>query len=140
MDGKNNTFTVASAKAAAKKGKLRDWAIQFLEGIGGNQTTADKIKEFEKEGTLEWTGPILFDLNKLTPMVSSEEGEEFYKPNWEKDSNAMKEAILGGWEPPPLISTDWEGQSNVLPDGNHRWKALQKAGLQKYWTIFFRKK
>jgi hypothetical protein len=48
----------------------------------------------------------------------------------------MVKSFKKGWDAPPLIVQYHEG-SLTLNDGNHRYEALRRCGIKRYWVIFW---
>ncbi|MFV1917716.1 MAG: hypothetical protein ACC618_04540 [Patescibacteria group bacterium] len=48
----------------------------------------------------------------------------------------LTECLKKGESFAPLIATDFWDDIH-LADGTHRFEALKKSGLSKYWTIFY---
>jgi hypothetical protein len=126
-------FTLETAIAAGKTNTLKEWLISYLEGHGNNQKLADALKE---NNAIDYSGPIEMELSPMRRIAgSAKEGLKWVDADWENNIQKMVDAIKSGWNPPPLILTDYWDPKYHLTDGNHRCEALMRAGYEKYWTI-----
>jgi hypothetical protein len=117
---------------AAQNGSIESWVHDFLLSEGKNTLLSAGLKKEKRY----WLGPLQVSLSRLDRVVGPEEGKEYHSvvENWEAKTDGMQESITSGWSPAPLIA---EYRSGVLSlrDGNHRMKALEKAGVESYWTL-----
>lgn len=126
-------FTLEGALEANVNGKLYDWTQDFLRSEGGNEKLADIV--VEKPASIQL---IEFPLSRLKRIMGPEENMKFPedKEVWGQRVNKLEEKIKEGIKLPPLIVTDfWDDLA--ISDGSHRYEALLRSGLDKYWTIFF---
>ena len=125
-----------SAIAAYKQSQLKDWVIKFLHNSpGSNRGLAKHIQDHPDTIFQE---PKIVKLFQLIPISGKpEDNRKFSDTQWDARIEIMANDIKAGWNPPPLIVTNYFGQENSLADGNHRWAALMKAGHNEYWAICF---
>jgi hypothetical protein len=128
----HNDFIPEAALLSFQKGRLKEWTIEYLEGIGGNQELADIYKKvpvawFIKE----------YPLKDLKRIVGPEEGMAYPedKEKWETRTNELVEKIKQGEQIPPLIVSDDSGELTIA-DGNHRYEALLRSEIEEYYCIF----
>lgn len=129
-----NTFTLEEALEAKRNNSLKQWVIDFLRGHGNNKKLANHIEEGENL----WIELIEFPLNKLRREMGPEEDNLAFsesKETWNKRVGALAKDIKGGYEPCPLIATDFWKDVH-LADGSHRHEALLLTGFDEYWTLF----
>jgi len=131
-----STYTLESAIEAGEAGTLRDWVIAFLEAEGNNLKLAQGLRINQ---TIRFFGPKEADLAPMKRMCGSPEEKLQYTDNdWDARVDAMVTAIQQGWNPPPIIISDYYDPEGNLTDGNHRHEALLRAGYTKYWTIYLK--
>ncbi len=127
-------FSVESALRASQNGALREWVIDFLQGPGGNIKFADGLIE---NLNIKFSGPVESELASMKRIAGpAHEGLRYVDNEWEENVEKMVDAIGAGWNPPPLIMSDYFEPGGSLSDGNHRCEALIRAGYKKYWTIY----
>jgi len=131
--------TAKSAIEYAGSNKLEEWVHEFLCGEGNNKKLSDALKIYKRE----YVGPKLMDLHLLTRCYGPEPEMECRIPeeNQEQTKNfganidkIAKRFKTGGWDMPPLLALDCNGKFEI-DDGNHRYEALKKLGIKKYWVI-----
>lgn len=127
-------FNVKEAIEYSSKGKIEEWVHFFLNSVGNNIPFSEGLKLQKRY----WLGPILYDLNKVSRCCGPEEDIKYHEPieNWENRVKKMEELIKKGWQMPPLIVNHDKGQLEIN-DGNHRHEALKRAGIKKFWIIFW---
>ncbi len=129
-----NEFTLEEAKKAKENNFLKQWVIDFLLAEGNNKHLS---KEIEDSNDV-WIELKKFPLAKLRrEMGPKEDGLKFSedKDIWMKRISNFIKDIKGGYEPCPLIATDFWGSID-LADGAHRHEALLQSGFKEYWTLF----
>lgn len=127
-------FTLESALKAKKEANLEEWVQQYLRDEGHNIKLADILRE----NKIVWADLIEYNLDKLNRAMGPEEEMPFReeKEKWEERINNFYILIKKGFTPPPIIATDlWD--DIFISDGTHRFEALKKNGINKYWVIFF---
>jgi hypothetical protein len=131
-----NKFTLESALAAKQNNTLKLWVQNFLRDEGKNTKLADVLKANKKV----WADLVEYDLLKLVRVMGPEKEMVFQEDQkkWEHRINTFTDLIKDGYKPAPLIVTDIWGDLHIS-DGTHRFEALKKAEIKKYWTIFYLK-
>ena len=112
---------------------LREMTVTFLENEGNNKKLSEIIRKREN---------IKIELKKIKlsklrrEMGPEEEKLTFSesKESWDKRINSFVEDIKNGYEPLPLIITNFWSELD-LSDGSHRHAALEKLGVSEYWSI-----
>ncbi|MCL2834796.1 MAG: hypothetical protein FWD78_16625 [Treponema sp.] len=127
--------TSASAIEFSKAGKLEDWIHLFLCGEGKNRAFSEGLKlELRK-----YYHPKMLELNRFERCCGPEEEMKFKVPEKQFNKHVNEIALSfnkGDWDMPPLI-INMNGNNFVLNDGNHRFEALKKLGVKKYWIILW---
>lgn len=127
-------FSLASARQAAKEGRLAQWVVDFLASPGSDNAPLAASFAFS---TATYLGPVLIELDWLTPMAGPE-GEKVVVPvartEWESEIGAMEHSMEQGWHPPPLLVSHHDGRY-LLEDGNHRFETLRRNGATHAWVI-----
>jgi hypothetical protein len=129
-----NKFTLENALQAKKNNTLELWVQNFLRDEGDNPKLAAVLKEDRKV----WVDLVEYNLSKLVRAMGPEKEMIFHEDQekWEQRIDTFVDLIKSGFKPAPLIVTDLWGDFHIS-DGTHRFEALKKAGIQKYWTIFY---
>ena len=125
--------TTTSAINFAKENKIEEWVHLFLCGEGNNQVFSDGLKLEPRRYFI----PEKMKLSLFERCCGPEPEMEFHTPENEfikrVDCIAAK-FNEGEWDMPPLIIyRDRDGYR--LSDGNHRYEALKKSGVDEYWVI-----
>ena len=128
------TFSVEEAKKFNDEGRIEEWVHLFLNSIGNNVPFSEGLKLQKRY----WLGPVLIDLDKVNRCCGPEEDIKFFEPleNWERRVSNLQELIKEGWDIPPLIVNHYDGYLEVN-DGNHRYEALKREGIDKFWIILW---
>ncbi len=108
-------FSLKELKSYAKKGRLEEWVIAFLDGPGINKPMAKGLQLRIEEGYHSWIGPINFPLKKWNTRVDS-----------------MVQGIKKGWEVPVLVVNPRAWPTLSIRDGNHRHEALIRSGKMTF--------
>ena len=127
-------FTPETAWAFAQEGKIEDWVHAFLTTEGKNIPLSDGMKKQKRY----WNGPVMVPLSRLVRVCGPEEHMKFKTPHdsWTRKTDNMAQYMTDGWKSAPLI-VHYEHGSLILSDGNHRYEAFMKRGIQEYWTIIW---
>ena len=127
--------TTKSAIEYANSNKLEEWIHLFLEGEGDNKAFSDGLKLEPRK----YQAPKLMSLNLFARCCGPECGIRWQVPAEDFFANVkaiMKKYESGNWDMPPLIINRKENMFE-LNDGNHRFEALKKLGINEYWVIFW---
>lgn len=129
-------YTIEEAIEYSKKNELYKWIQTFLRDdsykyASTNITFADGLL-LEKRFYL---GPVLIDLDKITPkrIEKDLDGNElkYYEEVVERISKDYNNYNL-----PPFI-VEFKNNKLYLTDGNHRYSALRKLNIDKYYVIIW---
>ena len=130
----NLVFTVNEAIEFSSKGSIEEWVHLFLTTVGGNQGLSDGLKLQKRY----WVGPIIIKLDKLKRCMGPEPYMEYVDSveNWEKHILRFQKLVKDGWDMPPLIVQNINGDLSVR-DGNHRLEAMRREGYDEFWAIIW---
>lgn len=126
--------TGTNAKLCAQNGKLEDWVHAYLLSEDGhNKPFSDGLKLFERT----YLGPMEMPID-LFERISGPEEHLPYRIHagwWEECIERLQEAIKNGADLPPMIIHYYipEGETEgkfELNDGNHRWEACKRLGIE----------
>ena len=130
-------YSAEEAMEYAKRNELDKWLQLFLrddsyEFAGPNIPLADGLLLEERF----YIGPILIDLNKLTPLriekhIDAENDLKYFNEVVDRIAVDYKDYNL-----PPFI-VEYKDGILGLTDGNHRYRALKKLGIDKYYVIIW---
>ena len=120
------------AHAAKENNELENWVHTYLiqEGNHGLVTALKK----ETAISIDLIKIPLSLLNRIVGPEPVEDRETV--DTWEERVSGLLLMIQKGYQPPPLIVTDFWKPMEIV-DGNHRHEALQRNGATEYWAIFF---
>lgn len=132
--------TLTSAEEWAAAGKLEDWVHAYLLSDGHNKPFSDGLKIVDRI----FLGPVEMPLKLFTRCTGPEETMRYriHPEVWEDHVNQLQQAIRQNEDMPPLIvhylipegKTDGEFELN---DGNTRWEAYSRLGIEKAHVIFW---
>ena len=132
--------TLSSGQEWAQNGKLEEWVHAYLLSDGHNKPFSDGLKITERI----FTGPVSMPLSLFQRCCGPEEHMTYRVDQswWEKNVQALQHAIQTGSDLPPLIIHYIlsEGKDNgefELNDGNKRWEAYTRLGIEKSSVIFW---
>lgn len=130
-------YSIEEAIEYSKRNELDKWIQLFLrddsyEHANPNIALADGLLLEERF----YIGPILIDLDKLTTIriekdIYDENDMKYYREKVDKIVNYYKEFNL-----PPFI-VEYRNGKLCLTDGNHRYSALKKLDINKYYVIIW---
>ncbi len=125
--------TTASAAEFSNSGRLEEWVHTFLCNEGNNVPFSEGLKLEPRK----YRAPHLMDLGLFERCCGPEDGIKFQIPR--SGFDARVNAIIGRfktgiWDMPPLI-VNYNDGAYELNDGNHRYEALKKLNIKKYWVI-----
>ena len=129
-------YTIKEAKEYSKKKELDKWVQLFLrdnnsEYANPNISLADGLLLEERF----YIGPVLIDLDLITPKRIEKDltGNElkYFEEIVDRIKNDYKNFNL-----PPFI-VEYKNDKLYLNDGNHRFSALKKLNIDKYYVIIW---
>lgn len=126
--------SVETARAAAERGALAAWVVEFL-GSPGSDNAA--LGELLSDPPRSWFGPVRLPIDELHRLAGPSDQPvlcAWDEEDWRDDVEDMARAIEEGWVPPPVI-VSWKHGELVLEDGNHRVEAHRRAGHQEVWSV-----
>jgi hypothetical protein len=127
--------TLSSAIQYANSNKLEDWIHMFLCGEGNNKPFSDGLK-LERRN---FYAPKMVNLNVFERICGPEDHMKWQIPSdcFNDRVNEIKNLYeKGDWDMPPLI-VYCEENKYELNDGNHRFEALKRLGIDRYWVILW---
>lgn len=129
-------YTIEEAAEFSKDNRLDQWVQYFLrnndkENANPNLLLANGLKKEERF----YYGPVEVSLDKIIPVRTDEEllGNELNYYN--KVVDRMSNDFNGENFPPLLL--EYRDNKFYLTDGNHRFSALKKLGINKYYSIIW---
>lgn len=132
LESKGHMNTLASAFQYAETGKIEEWVHLFLTDEGDNILFSDGLK-LEKR---YYFGPLKFKLDMFDRCCGPEVDNKYVvdRDAFEKHVSVLQNRFENGWDMPPLIVNYCSG-SFELNDGNHRYEALKRSGIDEYYFI-----
>lgn len=130
-------YSVEEALEYSDRNEIDKWLQLFLrdtsgEHPGDNFPLADGLLLEERF----YIGPILLELDKLeTIRVEKDIEDSNDLKYYEEIVNKMTEDYKN-YNFPPLI-VEYKDDKLYLTDGNHRYSALRKLGVNKYYVIIW---
>lgn len=127
-------FSVKGALDWARRGLIEEWVHEFLTTVGKNSEFSVGLKLQKRY----WAGPVEMEFDRMIRCCGPEEHMEYRHDadEFNRYVDEMVKSLRNGWEAPPLIVQYHEGRFTVN-DGNHRYEALKKYGINKYWVILW---
>lgn len=124
--------TLSSAMEYAAAGKLEEWVHIYLLSDGHNKDFSDGLKLFDRF----FLGPVKLPLHLFERCCGPEESMKFrVDPDWfEQHVSNLADAISRDKDMPPLIVHYVDGCFE-LNDGNHRFEACSRLGIEDYYVI-----
>ena len=124
--------TLSSAVGYARNGKLEEWIHTYLLSDGHNKEFSDGLKLFDRY----FLGPVKMPLSLFKRCCGPEEDMKWVIPkgNFEEKVNQLMQVITENEDMPPLIVSYVDGHFE-LNDGNHRFEAYQRLGIEEYYVI-----
>jgi hypothetical protein len=123
-----------AAQAAAARDELGAWVAEFLASPGSDNA---KLGEELTNELRWWLGPVEVPLKRLHRLAGPP-GEAVLCPvdedYWREDVDDLADKVDDGWEPPPVIVSNRDGQL-VLEDGNHRVEGVRRSGADHTWAV-----
>ena len=130
-------YSISEAQEYSNRNELDKWLQLFLrddsyEHASPNLPLADGLLLEERF----YVGPVLIDLDKINTLriekdIKDENDRLFYQQKEKEILNNYNDYNL-----PPLIVEYKDNKLNLV-DGNHRYSALKKLGINKYYVIIW---
>jgi hypothetical protein len=127
--------TLSSAINFSNVNRLEEWIHLFLCGEGDNKVFSDGLKLEPRH----YFAPEMFSLDNFERCCGPEKHMKFQVPEEPFTRHVDNIALTykkGDWDMPPLI-VNRIGNILELNDGNHRYEALKKMGINQYWVIIW---
>jgi len=126
--------TASSAIAFASAERLEEWVHLFLCGEGGNKAFSDGLKLEPRI----YRAPRRMDLSLFERCCGPEDGIKFQisAAGFHKNVKSIMKKYKGNWDMPPLI-VNFVNSQYELNDGNHRFEALRRLGVQAFWVVIW---
>ncbi|MBQ2668334.1 MAG: ParB-like nuclease domain-containing protein [Clostridia bacterium] len=125
--------TGTNARHCAQNGKLEDWVHAYLLSDGDNKPFSDGLRLFDRF----YLGPMQMPIDLFERISGPEETMPYrIHPGWWEECVALlQETIQKNADLPPLIVHYYipDGKTEgvfELNDGNHRWEAFKRLGVQ----------
>ena len=131
--------TLTNARQFAAEGRLEEWIHAYLCSDGHNKPFSDGLR-LEKRFYL---GPMEMPLSLFTRCCGPEASMQWQvdEDSFRKHTDSLADAIRNHADLPPLIVqfTQDTGAHNgfTLNDGNHRYEAFRRAGVDTYAVIIW---
>lgn len=129
MEYKNTT---SSAIGYARNGKLEEWIHTYLLSDGHNKEFSDGLKLLDRY----FLGPVKMPLSLFKRCCGPEENMQWIvsKESFEQKVKKLEQVLLEEKDMPPLI-VHYVNHHFELNDGNHRWEAYSRLGIEEYYVI-----
>lgn len=126
--------TLTTARAFAAEGRLEEWIHAYLLTDGHNKPFSDGLKLDKRF----YIGPLEMPLALFTRCCGPEDTMQWqvHPEAFERHVAALEAAVREGADIPPLIVQFSEGHF-TLNDGNHRFEAFHRAGVETYAVILW---
>lgn len=134
----NYQGTLTSAMEWAAHGKIEDWVHAYLLSDGENKEFSDGLKIVDRI----FLGPVAMPINLFTRCSGPEEDMPYrvHPGWWEVKMERIMKAVEENADLPPIIVHYMipEGKTQgefELNDGNHRWEAYHRLGIETAQAI-----
>ena len=134
--------TLKSAIEYGKLNNIEEWVHEYLCGEGNNKGFSDGLKLEPRQ----YTEPQLMNLDLFKRCYGPEpdmlyhireDETDHLRWFWGKIERIAERYKTGTWDMPPLIISHFDGEY-MLNDGNHRFEALKRLGVNEYWVILWK--
>ena len=124
--------TLTAARAFAAEGRLEEWIHTYLCSDGHNKPFSDGLKLDKRF----YIGPLEMPLSLFTRCCGLEETMQWqvHPEVFEKHVSPLEAAVRAHADLPPLI-VQFTQDGFTLNDGNHRFEAFRRAGVETYAVI-----
>jgi hypothetical protein len=126
--------SLGSALEYAREGRIEEWIHEYLLSDGNNKAFSDGLSLQRRY----YIGPVEFPTSLLCRCCGPEENMR-YRVNaggFERKVAALMSAIASGNDLPPIMVNFANGEL-TLNDGNHRFEAYTRLGMQKCYAIIW---
>lgn len=126
--------TLSLAHYYAKHGRLEEWVHRYLLSDGNNPAFSDGLKRVERT----YLGPFKMPIALFSRCCGPEENMKWrVDPNgFEHRVSNLAKAITNKADLPPLI-VNFSDVGIELNDGNHRYEAYQRLGVNEVNVIIW---
>ncbi|MDR2569514.1 MAG: hypothetical protein LBD23_04330 [Oscillospiraceae bacterium] len=132
--------TSKSAIDYARKNQLEEWVHEYLCTDGNGKYLSDILKRKK----IQYKEPKRISLDFIRRCAGPEPEMEFTTEEpvesfWKLVDEQAARFNTGDWDMPPFLALDRIIDGTYgLEDGNHRYEALKKLGINEYWVILFK--
>ena len=126
--------SLTSAIEYAKNGRIEEWIHEYLLSDGKNKAFSDGLSLQKRY----YIGPVEFPTSLLCRCCGPEENMR-YRVNeggFERKVLSLMSSISAGCDLPPIIVNFADGEL-TLSDGNHRFEAYTRLGVNKCYAIIW---
>lgn len=129
-----NIYTGKAAREFSRQGRLEEWIHRFLHSEGNNVEFSDGLKKERRK----YIGPLQMPLNLFGRCCGPEENMKYRldKEGFELRVSEIFKRLESGWSMPPLI-INFSESAFTLTDGNHRYEAMLRLGLNESDVIIW---
>jgi len=130
--------TLSSAKEFAAQGRLEEWVHAYLVSDGRNQDFSRGLKGQKRF----FLGPCEMPLSLFKRCCGPEDNMQWRvnREGFERRVDGLMDAMRHNADIPPLIvhfSLENGHGAFELNDGNHRWEAYRRLGMNQCHVIFW---
>jgi len=125
--------TATSAIEFVNADRLEEWVHLFLCGEGNNKAFSDGLLLSSRR----YHAPKMMKLDDFGRCCGPEDSMKYQVESdrfFRHVDAIVARYSMGDWDMPPLI-IEFEKGKYILNDGNHRYEALRKIGVEEYWVI-----
>ena len=126
--------SLTSAIEYAKNGRIEEWIHEYLLSDGKNKAFSDGLSLQKRY----YIGPVEFPTSLLCRCCGPEENMR-YRVNeggFERKVLSLMSSISAGCDLPPIMVNFADGEL-TLSDGNHRFEAYTRLGVNKCYAIIW---
>lgn len=130
----SENYGLQGAQRFSSIGKLEEWVHEFLVGEGNNIEFSKGLKLNYRQ----YYGPVKMKLDLFERCCGPEETMMYRvaEEPFEENIRMMVKDIEAGWDIPPLI-VNYVDKKFVINDGNHRFEALKRTGVNEYYIVLW---
>ena len=130
-------YNVEEALEYSNRNEIDKWLQLFLRDTSGkypgdNFPLADGLLLEERF----YVGPILLELDKLETVRIEKDIDDYNDLKYYEEVVEDMSSNYKDYNFPPLI-VEYKDDKLYLTDGNHRYSALRKLGIDKYYVIIW---